>query len=107
VGQTLVSIGPYWRTRIRSVYRHMGAVFKPLNQNRRALLSEAIFAIENNLEHRRGDHPQVVAMRSARNALYDDLGWNRHQSANNCSTVPIAMNKCRGSSANGSKPYRR
>jgi hypothetical protein len=35
--------------------------------------------MENDLEHRQPTHPQVKALRAARNRLYDDLGWNEYQ----------------------------
>ena len=76
VGATLRGIGPGFRRRIRAAYRRLGGQCRPLNPGRRAILGEAIFAVENDLEHRQRLHPQVSILRTARNALYDDLGWN-------------------------------
>ncbi|MFW5698710.1 MAG: hypothetical protein ACOCYN_02545 [Planctomycetota bacterium] len=78
VRQTLVPLAPAWRRRVRAAYRQMGGEFQPLNPHRRALLAEAIFQVENDLEHRSPAHPQVVALRTVRNRLYDDLGWNEY-----------------------------
>ncbi len=80
VGQTLAPITPAWRRRVRAAYRQMGGAFRPLNDHRRAQLSEAIFQVENDLEHRSPNHPQVVALRTVRNRLSDDLGWNEYPS---------------------------
>lgn len=52
---------------------------KPMTDKIRELLAAVIFEVENELEHRKSGQPDnlaVVAMRDARNLLYDDLGWN-------------------------------
>jgi hypothetical protein len=50
-----------------------------LNPAKREILHDCIFAVEDRLESRGGgqpDHPAVVALRTARNRVLDDLGWN-------------------------------
>lgn len=50
-----------------------------MNPENREVLASAIFEIENEFESQgigRPHHRAVVAMRAARNELYDDLGWN-------------------------------
>jgi hypothetical protein len=76
VGGALRGIGPVYRRHIRAAYRRLGGRCRPLNPERRALLAEAIFTVEDDLEHRQRLNVQVAIMRAARNALYDDLGWN-------------------------------
>ena len=80
VGASLRGIGPTIRRHIRAAYRHQGGRCRPLNDRLRAQLAEAIFQVENELEHRQPRHPQVRILRTARNRLYDDLGWNEHAS---------------------------
>jgi hypothetical protein len=77
-GAALAGVGAHMRRKIRGAYRSLGGTFDYLNDQRRELLSEAIFRIENDLEHRQPGHPQVRRMRAARNRLYDDLGWNEY-----------------------------
>jgi hypothetical protein len=62
--------GKVWRC-----YRDLGGKRGRLNDQRRAILAEAIFQIENDLEHRQPTHPTVRTLRAIRNR-YDDLGWN-------------------------------
>ncbi len=78
VGQTLRPLTPYQRHLVRAAFVALGGTFKHLNDDLRAILSEAIFKVENDLEHRQPKHPQVAAMRTVRNRLYDDLGWNEY-----------------------------
>ncbi len=82
VGNTLSIASAYQRRLIRAAYRALGGTFTRLNDHRRALLSEAIFQIENDLEHRQAKHEQVAILRTIRNRLYDDLGWNESRPAN-------------------------
>lgn len=77
-GSALAGVGAHMRRKIRGAYRSLGGTFDYLNDQRRELLSEAIFRIENDLEHRQPGHPQVRRMRDARNRLYGDLGWNEY-----------------------------
>jgi hypothetical protein len=68
-------------SRIWQAYQAIGGRRGRLNDQRRALLSEAIFQIENDLEHRQPTHPTVRTLRAIRNRLYDDLGWNETRPA--------------------------
>jgi hypothetical protein len=71
----------HMRSRIWQAYHAIGGRRGRLNDHRRALLSEAIFQIENDLEHRQPAHPTVRTLRAIRNRLYDDLGWNEARPA--------------------------
>jgi hypothetical protein len=79
--RALSGISSTYRRRIRQ--RFLGAVgsYRPLNDELRATVADAIFEVENDLEHRQRQHPQVAIMRAARNRLYDDLGWNEYRKA--------------------------
>ncbi len=74
----LAKIGAHYRQRIYTEYRLRGGDSMRLDDHRRVLLSEAIYAVEDDLEYRRPNDPEVCAMRTARNDLYDDLGWNEY-----------------------------
>lgn len=74
--KTLTAITPYFKGRVLAFYRSMTDRVAPLNTERRFWLSEAIFQVENDLEHRQPQHPQVQVLRMVRNRLYDDLGLN-------------------------------
>src|SRR5438874_1307676 len=53
-----------------------------LNDDKRRLLAEAIFAVEDELESRgdgRPHDPVIVQLRAARNRVYDDLRYNEYQ----------------------------
>lgn len=78
---TLRSLSGRMRSRIWRTYHALGGRRGRLNDHRRALLCEAIFHIENDLEHRQPDHPTVRTLRAIRNRLYDDLGWNESRPA--------------------------
>lgn len=45
----------------------------PLNPARRKALEDAVFAVQNELEHRSHRHPQVAVMNAARNGLLDEI----------------------------------
>jgi hypothetical protein len=75
---TLRSLSGRMRSRIWQAYQALGGTRGRLNDQRRAILSEAIFQIENDLEHRQPDHPTVRTLRAIRNRLYDDLRWNEY-----------------------------
>lgn len=53
-----------------------------LNKEKRILLSEAIFIVENEIEHKSGGNhhlstqKRVDELRNARNIIYDHIGWN-------------------------------
>lgn len=50
----------------------------PMTDARRAILRDAIFAVEDEMESMAGgrsDHPTVVALRMVRQRLADELGW--------------------------------
>ena len=50
-----------------------------MNDYRREILADCIFQVEDRLESKNGgdsDNPVVVALRDARNRVYDDLRWN-------------------------------
>jgi hypothetical protein len=81
VSATLATVSPHFRSLICKAYRQLGGRRGRLNDHRRALLSEAIFQIENDLEHRQAKHAQVAILRAIRNHLYDDLGWNESRQA--------------------------
>lgn len=66
--------------------RMSGAYMNPVN---REALAEAVFVVENDLEHRRGrDYPPVAVLRSIRNHLYDDLGWNESAKVMRVASMP-------------------
>lgn len=73
LGSTIRPISGTYRRQIRSLY--LAKVSETtLNDERRKILEDAIFAVENDLEHRSGpSHPQVVTMRAIRNVLLDDI----------------------------------
>lgn len=73
---TLAPVSTWLKARIRAQYRTLVDQTTPLNPQRRFWLSEAIFAVENDLEHRQPSHPMVTVLRRVRNELYDDLGLN-------------------------------
>jgi hypothetical protein len=65
------------RTRIRKAARRRGFVMGRIGSANKELLSEAVFEVEDEREHRHGHRDAlVIAMRNVRNALYDALGWN-------------------------------
>ncbi len=72
LGTTLRAISPTYRARIRALYRSR-VTSKPFD---RQLLENCIFEVQNELEHRQHDHPQVAATNATRNLLLDDLGVN-------------------------------
>lgn len=78
VGATLRQLSPHLRHKVVAAYRASGGQRRPLNDRLRTLLSEALFQVENDLEHRQPHHPQVCRLRDARHRLYDDLGWNEY-----------------------------
>jgi hypothetical protein len=78
---TLRTISGRMRSRIWRVYTALGGRRGRLNDQRRAILSEAIFQVEDDLMHRQPQHPTVRTLRSIRNRLYDDLGWNEYPKA--------------------------
>lgn len=72
LGSTLRFISGTYRRQIRTLYL---ATYTEttLNDERRKALENAIFAVENELEHRSPTHPQVAIMRAVRNVLLDDI----------------------------------
>ena len=78
LSKTLKPINRCLKSKVLATYRSLTDRAAPLNQQRRFWLAEAIFKVENDLEHRQPKHPQVAAMRMVRNRLYDDLGWNEY-----------------------------
>lgn len=78
---TLRAMSGRVRARIWQAYQMLSGSRGRLNDQRRAILSEAIFLVENDLEHRQPQHPTVRALRAIRNDLYDDLGWNEYPKA--------------------------
>ena len=77
VGPVIRQLSSTIRQRVGRAYRRMnGGSYPRLNQQTRHILAEAIFEVENDLEHRLPDHQQVTKLRGVRNALYDDLGLN-------------------------------
>jgi hypothetical protein len=81
VGVYLRPITPPWRGKIKKLYKERGGrEDKQFNNRHRALLSECIFEVANDLEHRHANsvnEPQSVGLIfDAMNRVYDDLGWN-------------------------------
>ncbi len=74
----LAGIGEHYRARIYAEFRKLGGDKKKLNDRTRHLLSEAIYKVEDDLEYKDSNHPQVKAMRQVRNWLYDDIGVNTY-----------------------------
>jgi len=75
---TVRPINCYSRSRVWRGYQALGGRRGRLNGHLRELLSKAIFLVENDLEHHQPNHPTVLLLRTIRNCLYDDLGWNEH-----------------------------
>lgn len=79
-------VGATARGKVRRIMREKlvaaggdGRSLAAMNDGRREMFADAIFAVENEIESRSGgmpDHPTVVALNTARNRVYDDLGWN-------------------------------
>lgn len=93
LSKTLAPINSHYKSQVLKLYRHLTDKVAPLNPKRRFWLAEAIFKVENDLEHRQPKHPQVAAMRMVRNRLYDDLGWNEYaktKSTNSTKGIPHA-----------------
>ena len=61
------------RAKVMSAFRARGHAFARLNDDLRLALTEAIFAVETDLEHRLHAHPQVALMRAVRNVLLDEI----------------------------------
>lgn len=87
VNKTLKAISSTYKKRIKKDYRDRGGSCKRLTEDLRGFLAEAIWSVEEPLEHSINERggliaegaaggKQVLAMRAARNALYDDLGHN-------------------------------
>jgi hypothetical protein len=75
---------PTYRSRVRRSYRQaLGEAYNnSLNDERRAILAECIWKQEDDLEQSvcrepwsHPMNPTIEAMRTLRNDLYDDLGW--------------------------------
>ena len=84
IAATRAITSPTYRHAIRKAYRAaLGDAYKnSLNDSRRAVLSECIWGVENEVEHTICQEPwgspraqYVEQMRALRNSLYDDLGW--------------------------------
>lgn len=84
--KVMKDVKPSFKAKVYKVYDRMleenGLSGRNLNNNnKRHLLSEAIFEIENELEHNRAEHNinshvYVKSLRDARNYLYDYMGYN-------------------------------
>ena len=74
------------RSKIKAEAKRKAFTFGAFNDSHREILAAAIFEVENDFEHRLSGNvgarldSRVVAMRGARNRLYDDLGWNESES---------------------------
>ena len=75
VGAALRPIAGTYRRRIKAAFLLAHGV-GPLNDERRIALEDAIFQVQNDLEHRSPKHPQVAVMNAVRNVLLDDAGVN-------------------------------
>jgi len=65
------------RTCIRKEARRLGFIMGRIGRANKEILADAIFAVENEREHRKGPYdPIVCAMRAVRNQICDALGWN-------------------------------
>lgn len=84
----LAGISKHSREQIYAEFQRLGGIRGKLNDHTRALLSEAIYAVEDDLEYRKPDDPQVRAMRRVRNWLYDDLGWNEYPPGRTSQDMP-------------------
>ena len=73
VNQTLRPLSSRFKREVLKAFRTKYGSLGPLNDEKRKFLEDAIFAVENELEHRSHDHPQVAIMRAVRNCLLDDL----------------------------------
>ena len=87
VTKSLMGLSSTYRKRVKQSYLALGGTYKHLTEELRGVLAEAILSVEEPLEHEinaRGGlikegaagGKQVLAMRAARNALYDDLRIN-------------------------------
>jgi len=59
--------------------RLKGRGFRPLSDELRNLLADAIFIVEDEIEHRANGqrhHAMVDALNAIRNRIYDDIGVN-------------------------------
>lgn len=84
----LGAVSPHYRGRIYASLREIRAGRgldrrqTARNDRDRECLADAVFRVEDEVESRCGgqpDEPNVVAMRAARNRIYDDLRWNEYQ----------------------------
>ena len=91
VTKSLMGLSVRCRKKVKQAYLASGGAYGYLNEDRRGLLVEAIWSIEEPLEHSINERgglisegalggKQVLALRAARNALYDDLGHNEDPS---------------------------
>ncbi len=74
------------RQRVKGLYREAcGGELTWLNDQRRAILAECIFTVENEIEHRHANSVKpkkpksIDQLNEARNRLYDELGWNEER----------------------------
>ena len=72
-----------YRRKIKTLFKERGGYLcKSMNARKRELLSECIFEVVNDLEHRHVNKAEskkpkaVAALFEAMNILYDDLRWN-------------------------------
>ena len=77
------SLPATYRRKIKKLFKERGGyLYKSMNADKRALLSECVFEVVNDLEHRHvnrqeSQKPQAVgALFEAMNHIYDDLGWH-------------------------------
>lgn len=82
---------PKYRAKIRKEAVRRGFRFGRIGDSEKEILQDAIFTVENDLEHQVGEYPPgeegdvtrrrrewVGQMRAARNQVLDDLGWNEN-----------------------------
>ena len=86
----LAGIGEHYRRQIYDAFNRLGGSRGALHDRGRALLAEAIYAVEDDLEYRKPDDPNMRAMRTVRNWLYDDLGWNDYPPGRQTTSLPPA-----------------
>ncbi len=77
LGATLRPIPGTYRRKIKTAF---GAPPGRLTDPERVRLADAIFEVENELEHRSPQHEAVRTMRIVRNMLLDDAGVNELRS---------------------------
>lgn len=75
----LKPLTPHYRGKVQKHYKAMGGKYGRFNNEVRAMLSEAIFKVEDEIDYSTVKNSQSYILAFIRNSLYDVLGWNENR----------------------------